>query len=591
MKKFCSTGNKGGGGRGGGRGGGGRGGGRGGGDRGGGGGRDGYRDNQSRSNHHVIRGHHPNQVPDSTRKFLDKAIRSDGFEINNVGTAKRLVEALIKHDDGTQLLNDLTSSKYHGREFIQGILQQCEESSMSSCAIPLISYFMKFDKPLHRYYRDCVLRWICDTPMFLTTLQRCVGDCTRDEGSLLVKFGIRMICCSKEMINNTDLNDLSQALSENSFPECEKLRNIFGCNTLRSIELESKIDEARSQLSKLDVVVGEVDKRPPGGRHSNDFATFREISVIPTADEMLCEDPPFLPLSSGLNRFIRDDETHFLDSAFRLLRHDAVEPVREALQLCDASLSQTQSVTPHGMAGRNFRVYSGCKVLGIYLYGKGEVSMPPSVVIGFHLPAELETKTLQDITEFWRYSSKLQHSSIICLRHDGKPVVCGTVTVDKWLYEGNCRNPRIGVSFENREQMMACLEFLSFNGSRVADSILDIVALSTGFFSSVNILKQLQRMHEVPLAEYLLPRSRRPYLNTREEYLKEIPPYLHQTLYIPDTDCPLPKLADSSKEEFINGLLAKTTFDLSQAQAMHHALTNRVALIQGPPGTGNKLLS
>ncbi|CAN0020835.1 unnamed protein product, partial [Laminaria digitata] len=54
-----------------------------------------------------------------------------------------------------------------------------------------------------------------------------------------------------------------------------------------------------------------------GGRHSNDHADFRLITIVPSVDEVLCEKLPFLPTSGGPN-------TPHLDRLFRLLRHDMV---------------------------------------------------------------------------------------------------------------------------------------------------------------------------------------------------------------------------------------------------------------------------
>ncbi|KAJ8587343.1 hypothetical protein M405DRAFT_741994, partial [Rhizopogon salebrosus TDB-379] len=58
----------------------------------------------------------------------------------------------------------------------------------------------------------------------------------------------------------------------------------------------------------------------PGGRHDNDFVDFREISILPTADEILSQQPPFLR-PSGVLEDPDGEETRaadYLDNTFRL---------------------------------------------------------------------------------------------------------------------------------------------------------------------------------------------------------------------------------------------------------------------------------
>jgi hypothetical protein len=73
----------------------------------------------------------------------------------------------------------------------------------------------------------------------------------------------------------------------------------------------------------------------PGGRHDNDFADFRKISILPTADEVTSPEAPFLR---------RCDPTHTLsepalavsqclDDQFRLLREDMLYEIKDELQI------------------------------------------------------------------------------------------------------------------------------------------------------------------------------------------------------------------------------------------------------------------
>ena len=72
----------------------------------------------------------------------------------------------------------------------------------------------------------------------------------------------------------------------------------------------------------------------PGGRHDNDFVDFRKTSILPTAGEIICKQPPFLRPSSLLED-PDSEETRvadYLDSTFRLLREEMILEVREKFQ-------------------------------------------------------------------------------------------------------------------------------------------------------------------------------------------------------------------------------------------------------------------
>jgi hypothetical protein len=61
---------------------------------------------------------------------------------------------------------------------------------------------------------------------------------------------------------------------------------------------QSERDAARLRLERMrqqdpDNLPGRL--RPMGPRHSNDNADFVQISIMPTADELLCPDRPYLP--------------------------------------------------------------------------------------------------------------------------------------------------------------------------------------------------------------------------------------------------------------------------------------------------------
>jgi hypothetical protein len=98
--------------------------------------------------------------------------------------------------------------------------------------------------------------------------------------------------------------------------------------------------------------------RGPGGRHDDDFVDFREISILPTADEILSQQPPFLR-PSGILEDSDGEETHaadYLDNTFRLLREEMINEMREEFQ---TALGKKKG-RHHGL------VIDGVKLTGVY---------------------------------------------------------------------------------------------------------------------------------------------------------------------------------------------------------------------------------
>ena len=73
---------------------------------------------------------------------------------------------------------------------------------------------------------------------------------------------------------------------------------------------------------------GPGEKSASGSRHDNDYEEFRKIQIFPTQAELLSERDPFVPK----NRNVHDNVQRYLDTQFRLLRLDVVEPLRQGIQ-------------------------------------------------------------------------------------------------------------------------------------------------------------------------------------------------------------------------------------------------------------------
>ena len=76
------------------------------------------------------------------------------------------------------------------------------------------------------------------------------------------------------------------------------------------------------------------DDNGPGGRHDNDFADFRQIAILPTADEIHSPERPFYRLANAIESIEDEDRPSVhLDNQFRLLREELLGELRGDLQI------------------------------------------------------------------------------------------------------------------------------------------------------------------------------------------------------------------------------------------------------------------
>jgi hypothetical protein len=70
----------------------------------------------------------------------------------------------------------------------------------------------------------------------------------------------------------------------------------------------------------------------PSGKHDNDHFDITHINILPTVGEISGSQPDFLPSTDFRQaHFHKDPIQRYLDTHFRLLRHDIFGPLKEVL--------------------------------------------------------------------------------------------------------------------------------------------------------------------------------------------------------------------------------------------------------------------
>lgn len=304
----------------------------------------------------------------------------------------------------------------------------------------------------------------------------------------------------------------------------------------------------------------------PGGRHDNDYADFRQISILPTADELEFTERAFLRPSSWLEDPTTEKcplTTHF-DNQFRLLREDMVAGMREEVQI---ALRKKQGK-------HRGTVIDGLVLKDLYYKraddgGNGERDTQWSRwALTFQCKADLgQLKRYKDRNARETYLKKnprfLRHQSLTCLIADGEVVAFPNLVRDEPLL---ARDPPIVVlRFGNGEAGIAAVLARVPKATRVK-----LIQIDTSVFSYEPVLVALQEKRTLPLVQEIL---------FFREGMLSLPPS-----HYPEKVVNKIQLDPTADMQHIFMTPEPVQLDEAQTSALVNALSQRVGLIQGPPG-------
>ena len=294
----------------------------------------------------------------------------------------------------------------------------------------------------------------------------------------------------------------------------------------------------------------------PGGRHDNDFENFREITILPTADEITSKEQPFYRTSDELDDPATIDTRlgTYLDNQFRLLREDMVYDMREELEIVQGKKKG------HRMG----LVVEGLKLLDVYC-GTGP---DRRVKWGVQLECARDLWIFDGVkpkdrkTELQTHRRFAKHGSMACILINDKVIGFGSIYRDEDLLSQ--KPPVFVIQLEGQASTINVLTRLK------TASNVKLVQIDTALFAYEPVLKAIQEIKDVPLAQELL------FWNkdspTRPPSFDE--PNIVAALGS-DPGCELqPYLQTSSSVKL----------DTKQAASLVTGLTQKVSLIQGPPG-------
>lgn len=325
---------------------------------------------------------------------------------------------------------------------------------------------------------------------------------------------------------------------------------------LKSSSLPVRTTAQRIKLIAETLAVGStVEEYGPGGRHDNDFVNFRNISILPTADELMSTQFPYLRASATV-----DDPdstasrvaTH-LDNQFRLLREDMLYEMREELQVA------------LGMKKGKYRglVIDGLKLIGIHHESNGKLCKWGLVMqcqndfwqLKKLKPADRK-KHLADNRQIFK------HGSLTCLLIDDQVTAFPSVDRDEDLLSH--KPPIVVLRVDGPESTAFTLSRL------LSAEKVKLLQIDTAVFAYEPVLSALKRINQLRLSDEILH-------------------WTPESVLIPPPNQPvtiIQEIRTRSHEDIqrILGTPNSVVLDTAQTEALLGGLTQRLSLIQGPPG-------
>lgn len=339
----------------------------------------------------------------------------------------------------------------------------------------------------------------------------------------------------------------------------------------------------------------------PGTRHDNDHLNIADISILPTVGELTCNQVDYLPSTDFRHpHFLDDPVQRYLDTHFRLLRHDVFGPLKEVLgPLIPAVARNDFSFNSHRFDA-NVHLYHNSSI--------SHVSVDPKrgfeVHISFPPPPNLRGKTAKERQQWWSVSRRLEVGSLLYLVFPaGDAVALLTFTVseksvdgpqDRSLLSATSPSFKAKLAMQETNDIETTLRMYTEKGRGV---LVELPGLIPATFSPVlENLKQMTTMGWLPFQDWIIPKPEEPPSRTRN---LEPPRYARVPGFSFSLDTiaigggpPLSLSATSSANDaaLISSLESRLTLDRGQCQALVSALTQEFSLIQGPPGTGKSYL-
>jgi len=343
-----------------------------------------------------------------------------------------------------------------------------------------------------------------------------------------------------------------------------------------------------------------------GPRHDNDHADIRNISILPTQQEIQSARSEYLPPSNA-------DEWHLhglpglLDRNFRLLKEDTVGQLRDAANFELERLSQAQAgegVPTRARQRMRTHAYEHITVEDIDF----DAFRGLQFVIGFDQPKQLKGKSKSERQDWWEGSKRLGSDALVCLLSSAGSATFLVVTAAPAPAAPKTNDAGVS-SFHTKynlwrdgkrghivAQLVKDDDVRStFHKILQGDMYLSLVefpgVLLPAFMPTLKAMQRMSASLDLPFVEVLAPTS----LVARDDarggevdppaYASR-PGFKFDLTAITNDNTEIALRPAHNLEGVVRDLVEHSSLDHAQSVAVVQSLSRKVALIQGPPGTG-----
>lgn len=477
-------------------------------------------------------------------------VTKGGRAIATANDARLFLEAVRTSPSPPACLEIITASDVARNAIQQSIRIDSSFSFARTHVIPFIAYLsdpgvkMVYDgQLLHR-----ILLIIVQPPTLWGSLLQAFGESRFNDDELHV---FAWLCFELVSFPGNELNsivdDISAALLQKPFQEAQDHR------TRELTYRIKKVIALRSSAS------AKQDSEAAGGRHDNDFADFRDISIFPTSDEFYSSALPFYQRAAEVAAVEHSKRPRVhLDNQFRLLREDMLGELREDLKVATGRKRSNKKaqilagLLPIGIDTGDEKRGRFCAVL---------VACRDGLQFLRNLPVPKRKAFLNDNRSF--------------LRHQSFGALCGENHIVAFAFllrdvdQLMKHPPVIALQFTSSDATARALLALQ------SPNNLRFILVDTPVFAYQPVLECLQEVTEMPLGGKLL------HLETDE--VDDLAESLHHSPLMQPYVRELEQILEGGSRGF-NLDKKRLHLDGSQIRALLHALESHVALIQGPPG-------
>ena len=404
-----------------------------------------------------------------------------------------------------------------------------------------------------------------------------------------------------------DVHSVAFQVLRNSIAE---LRGVAG----RAIGLLQQDEELHVDGVSTTVVTSTYprDIVVPQDRHDNDKADITEIQILPTEAELRSNHAEFLPSTDrDQPHFLTDQAERHLDTQFRLLRHDVLGEMSEAIGGMMAALENdpTFADNPKLNLG-NIRAYVNLQASVSYVSFERRRGLEAQ--ISFLQPFSIRKKSVTEKRRWWEETKRLEEGILLAYLFVGDDADNPKASLLFLTVSQKCTDASKTFGLSSKTQLATITaklatqnqsdleKLIRLSSSKTRGILIEFpgVLLAT-FIPILESIQNMQRLSRLPFRQWILPDRVVAY----DEGVKaiDVPPPLYTRS--PGFKFLLQPILNSAGDEFsidpkasandinnIDELERRTTLDWGQCQALVAALTREFAFIQGPPGTGKSYL-